>query len=664
MSLFHRTPSVLRFLVLQLACAVLALLDPHGATAADYSVRLTSTNGTHWHSYGETPFTIGTNKISSGKGIFAAGDYRSWRANVVGTGARIVGGRVRIGVTTPQAVMRGRIVVGTGSTTSVLAESYGTGAVEVAIPAGPFDWVQFDLSSTGAVTTTTSGENHVDLQWIDLALRDTVPPVVEGRSLPDPGQWHGAGACIPFTLYLSDQGGGLARAQVRRASDGVVVTSWDAPMVESPKPGPSVQELADCIAPGERGHGDTRFVATAWDVSGVARELAFTVRADQRAPTISGGLDDGARVTIARPSVAFDLADDGSGVASVSATLDGAPVAVSVNGSMASLSIGELARGSHVIAVAASDAAGNGTRVERRFLVADDAPPQLSLSSPGARGDATAKLVVRASDDMSGVDPGSWSVTVDGVAVAFEADAQTLTAALGPLADGAHRIDVAVRDLAGNRSTAAHAYYVVPPNAPSVAEVAAQVAATSRSGVFVVDAPRAAVAFGRSATVSVQVVRNGDPVAGQHVTVRRDGADVAAGATDADGIARVSIVANRPGRYEAIADGMGFDSVALPIKVAPRVAITTSTTRPKVGARVRIVGKVFPALRGRTVSVEARVGGVWFPVRRVARTDVAGRFATTVVSAAPGPIHIRVKLKPAGAWSGANSNVRLLRVTR
>lgn len=658
-------PAVLT--IAALLALVAPLLVPASARAGNYTVRLTSTSGTHWSTYGTGPFIVSPGRVASGKGVFGPGDYRSWRAQVVGSGARIVGGTVRVGVTTPNAHMRGRIVVGTGNAPVVVDESYGTGALERAIPGGPHDWVQFDISSTGSVTTGASGQDHVDLQFVDLVLNDTVPPVLEGLSLPAPGTWHGAGTCVPFTIRVSDQGGGLLRSQVRRASDGAIVTELGTTQVQSPKPGPTEQHLTDCIAPGERAHGDTTFVATTWDVSGVARELAFTMRADHVAPTITGGPADGSRITDThRPSLAFAVADQGSGLAGVSATVDGAPVHVSVSGGVATLHIGDLSRDTHVVAVAASDGAGNATRIERRITIADDAPPTVTVTSPGARGGASVELAVTARDDLSGVDPSTWTVGVDGSEVAFDGRTDGATARLGPLAPGAHRIDVGVRDRAGNLASVVHAYYVVPPPTPGPAAAPAPdpPSQPGRSGTFLVDSPRTAVAFGRTATVSVHVVRNGDAVVGQRVTARRDGHELATSVTDADGVARVAVPASKPGTYDAIAEGMGYEAVALPIRVAPRVVITASTLRPRVGQRVRIGGRLFPALRGRTVSVEARVGGVWFPVRRTARTNVAGRFATTVVSATPGPIHVRVKVKPAGRWVGAISNVRLLRVRR
>lgn len=667
--------------LLTLASLIVAgmALAPAASHADDYTVRLSSTSGSHWSTYGSGPFLVGPGRVASGRGTFAPGNYRSWRAQVVGTGSRIIGGRMRLGVVTPHAVMRGRMVVGTGNSPIVVREEYGTGGIEHPLPSGPYDWVQFDISSTGSVTTTATDENTVTLQWVDLVLRDGVPPAVEPLSLPSPGTWHAASACIPFSVRLTDQGGGLLRSRVRRASDGAVISELGATLVESPKPGPGEQHLGDCVQPHERDHGDTTFIATAWDVSGVARELAFTVRADHHAPTIGGGPADGAQLTTSRPTVTFEVADQGSGLAGLGATLDGAAVPVTTSAGVATVHVGELALGTHVVSVSATDGAGNSTRIERRFTVADVAPPVLAITSPGARGDAAATVTVTASDDLSGVDATTWSLSVDGIATAFDGSATGLTARLTRLASGSHRIDVSVRDRSGNRASASHAYYVVPPPpppapapapAPTAAAAAAAPAATaappppSRSGAFLVDGPRRPVRHGSDATVAIHVLRDGEAIVGQRVTVRRGATELASSVTDADGVARVRITPLQPGRYDAVADGMGYEPVDLGFRVAPRIILTTSTARPRAGQRVRLGGRLFPALRGRRVIVEARVGGVWFPVRRARPTDPAGRFASHVVSVTPGPIWVRVRLAPTGAWAASTSNHRLLRVRR
>lgn len=645
-----------RFRRCLLACSfVLALLAlPPAASAGDYSVRLTTTSGSFWSTYGRGPFIATAQRLYSGIGMFETGDYRSWRAVVPGEGARIVGGRISVVMSTPDANMRGRILVGSGNTPVVLYDGGADGTVERSVTSGAYDWLQFDLRSVAATTTSRVAENYVNFAVADVVLRDTVPPVIEPLSLPTAGAWYGAGACIPFSFRLTDQGGGLARGQVRRASDGVVITELAAPQTASLKPGPNEQRLDDCVQPQERGHGDTTFVATVWDVSGVAREFAFTVRADQVAPTIGGGPAEGARFSVAQPDVAFTVADQGAGVASVSATVDGAARPVSVAGDAARVDVGTLAIGTHVIALAVADGAGNTVRVERRIEVADTQPPVLVLESPASRGEATAFLRVRASDDMSGVDPARWVASVNGEPLTIQADAQQLSASVGPLAPGVQRIDVRVADRAGNVATLSHAYEVVSAPVPSMPEVGA------RTGAFLVEGPRTPVSFGEQTSVSVFVSRNGRPMSGQLVEVRREGVAFGSATSDANGVARVAFRAGAPGRWQASVVGLAMDPADIPLRVAPRLALRAATNRPRVGRAVAISGRIVPAIRGRRLAVEARIGGTWYPIRRAASTDASGAFRSSVVATTRGTVWVRVRILAVGGWAPASSNaVRL-----
>ncbi|MEO6867087.1 MAG: hypothetical protein ABI200_03620, partial [Gaiellales bacterium] len=531
----------------------------------------------------------------------------------------------------------------------------GDATVTRPISSGRHDWFQFDLRSTSSLHTTRTGLNHIDLVSADLVLRDTVPPVLTALALPAPTAWHGATACAPFTIRATDQGGGLRRVDVRR-SDSYVVTDWVGPLADSLQPGPILQDIGDCIQPSELGHGDTAFTATVYDVSGAASELRFSVRADHQPPVISGGPENTTRFTISQPKIAFDISDAGAGIAHVSATLDGRAVPVQVQGGSAVIDVGQVPIGAHTVAIGVADGAGNGTRIERSFSVADTTPPSLTLASPGPRGDASLWLSIAATDDMSGVDATSWSVTVNGESVAVHADASHLTATLGPLSPGMQRIDVRVRDAAGNEARLSHAYDVVSAPVPSMPNVG------SRTGVFLVDAPTGTVLFGRPASVTAYVTRNGRPMPGQLVEVRREGHPLASETTDEHGVARVTFRVARPGKYQAWVSGMAMEPADIALQVAPRLFITTSSNRPKIGQPVRVTGRIFPAIRGRRLSVQARVGGSWYPVRRSASTDGRGGFRSHVVGATKGTVGVRVKLAAVGAWAGGTSNVQVLTV--
>jgi hypothetical protein len=641
-----------RFRRCLLPCSLLLLLlvAPRPAIAGDYTVRLTTTSGSFWSTYGRGPFIATAQRVYSGIGMFETGDYRSWRAVVPGEGARIVGGRINVVMSTPDANMRGRILVGSGNTPVVLYDGGADGAVERSVTSGAHDWLQFDLRSVAATTTSRVAENYVNFSFAEVVLRDTVPPVIEPLALPSAGTWYGAGACIPFAFRLTDQGGGLQRAQVRRASDGVVITELSAPQAASLKPGPNEQRLEDCVQPHEHGHGDTTFVATVWDVSGVAREYAFTVRADHVAPLIAGGPSDGTRATVSQPDVAFTVGDDGAGVASVSASVDGAGRPVTVSGDVARIDTGALSIGGHVVAIAVVDGAGNASRVERRIEVADVQPPSLVLESPADRGEATAFLRVRASDDMSGVDASRWVATVNGEPLAIQADAQQLSASVGPLSPGVQHIAVRVADRAGNVASLTHDYVVASAPVPSMPEVGA------RTGAFLAESPRAAVTYGAEVSVSVFVSRNGRPMSGQLVEVRREDVVFGSATSDANGIAKVTFRAGAPGRWQAWVVGLPMDPADIPLRIAPRLTLRAAALRTRVGRPVTIRGRILPAIRGRRLAVEARVGGTWFPIRRTASTDAAGAYRSSVVATTRGTVWVRVRILAVGGWAPATSN--------
>lgn len=657
----HRFPLVP---VLVTVLALLSLVPSAGAAQGDYSVRLTDTAGSHWGTFGGLPFITTSGRVYSGSAQFAQGDYKSWRLTIGGQGTvRLVGGEIAAAIETPDAPMQGRLIVGTGGVNTVLYDGGATGTVRRTIPAGPFDWLQFDLRSTSSVRTGGVGTNWIDLTYVDLQLRDTVSPAIVPISLPAPTAWHGAGACIPFSLRTTDQGSGVGRVIVRNAATGIVVSDITTPRVAAPRPAPGEQVVGDCIAPAERGHGDTTFIATAWDIGGNSRDFAFAVRADQAAPSIAGGPAEGARFTVAQPGITFEVADQGAGLASVTASIDGRGVGVDVHGTTAGIDVGTLAIGSHVVVVQAVDGAGNATTVQRRISVADATPPALAVTSPGARGTANATVVVRASDDMSGIDAASWTLVVDDQRAPFRGDAEQLVATLERLDGGTHRIDVTVRDRAGNRGTTSHAYYVVVPEVaptPAPTPTAAASRAPGRTGISLVDGPRTPVAFGARASVTVHVARDGAPVGSQLVEVRHGSIVAGSGITDEDGIARLRVAARKPGAYRAHAVGMGVDPVDVGIRVAPRLVLSVATARPAVGRRVALTGRMYPALRGRRVSIEAQVGGVWYPVGRTAVVNARGAFRGSVVAMSRARVAVRVRIKAVSPWAGAVSNARTM----
>jgi hypothetical protein len=161
--------------------------------------------------------------------------------------------------------------------------------------------------------------------------------------------------------------------------------------------------------------------------------------------------------------------------------------------------------------------------------------------------------------------------------------------------------------------------------------------------------------------VTIYDARNGRPMSGQLVEVRRDDVVFGSATTDADGLARVGFRVGPPGAYQAWVVGVPVDPADVPLRVAPRLVIRTSTMRPRAGRAVTLTGRIVPAIRGRRVAVEARIGGSWYPIRRTASTSASGTFRSSVVATTRGVVWVRVRMLAVGGWAPATSNeVRLV----
>ena len=650
-------PTARRFLVL-VALALVATVGapaPAHAVLGDYSVRLTATNSPHWFETGRGPF-IGTNmRVYTGIGSFQAADYGAWRVVVPGDGARIVGGRIATTLSTPHANVKGRIIAGSGSAPPVVFYDGGGDGEVVRTISGVHDWVQVDLRAIGPVATKRVSENSIVMTSVELTMRDSVTPIITPLVLPAPSTWHAAGTCIPVMFRLGDQGGGLANASIVRSATGVAVASWNATRIESTRPGPVQYDLSTCIGPQHRDHGDTEFTVTTTDVGGRSTSSRFVLRADQIAPRIGEGPGDGTRLAGPEPGIEFTVEDSGSGLASIAASVDGSIVPVVVDGRRARVVTGHLGVGPHAVSLVATDHAGNRDAVTRRFSTVDEVAPTLVLESPTGRGESTAWLSVRASDAYSGVAPATWRVAVNGETVSLDVDGGHATATIGPLAPGVQRIEIQVADVVGNVARLTHAYEVVSAAAPSMPNVGAQ------SGIWIAEEPTTALTYGTRSAIVAYVARNGRPMSGQIVQVRRNGSPIGSTRSDTDGVARIAFPVGAPGSYDATVVGVEVAPAPITLRVAPRITLGVVRAKVRVGQRVPIAGVVAPGMRGRRVAVEARIGGVWYPIRRAASVGADGRFRSTVMATTRGTVWIRVRMLAVGSWAPAISNVRVIR---
>jgi hypothetical protein len=495
------------------------LLPTARADAADYWVSLDTARGeiangvngftvlSHggpWNAYG--------NHCQAEAGSYVAGSYCKLRFNVpagLTAGAIGNGGIARGDYRTANtyAMLRSERP---GGNPAGVTDSIGDGAFNHGWQVlGPY--VEVGLRFTDA-TTTTSASNWFHINTFDVVLHDPTAPTIQQVSVGS-GGWNGPG-CIPHTYAWADSGSQVASMSLVNLTTGAPIDGW-AVTTNGPTTGYGVAADTGCTpAPGT---GTYAFRTSASDRAGNGASYDYSLSFDTTAPTIGAPtldgapLADGAVVTSAqgyRPAVHWSgVGDAHSGIASVSATLDGAGVSIVRAGSEVTLAPDtNLPLGRHELRLAVTDAVGNRTVVARTIDVRDDVAPTISVASPDTSGGSEPVLDVSASDDYSGLATTSWTVKVNGATLVAASSTSRLQANIGYLVDGTHHIDVSVADQAGNVAHTTIEYHADSgdglPDAPSL------------TGIFVFDSP-SEVDEGTTHHVRALVVKDGRPVAGR-----------------------------------------------------------------------------------------------------------------------------------------------------
>jgi hypothetical protein len=192
--------------------------------------------------------------------------------------------------------------------------------------------------------------------------------------------------------------------------------------------------------------------------------------------------------------VALEATDASTGVAAASFSVDGGPAVAGVGGPIwsASLDLGGLADGWHVVSAAVVDAVGNVASASVSVLV-DGTPPSVSLLSPlpGSYASGTTAVSAEASDATSGVR--SIRLLANGVQIGGCEASASCSAALDTtvLPDGPFVVAAVATDLAGNEALA-QAMVIADNSAPSSflrAPAPGQIVAGSLEVVFDVQDP-------------------------------------------------------------------------------------------------------------------------------------------------------------------------------
>lgn len=190
---------------------------------------------------------------------------------------------------------------------------------------------------------------------------------------------------------------------------------------------------------------------------------------DTTAPVIAITAPSGTVYYDPAPRIRVEYSDAGSGVASgsLAVSVDGQALAGCVAGTASAVCTPPaLAAGYHQITAEIADLAGNhGTTSASFQLVLDGEPPVLRIAAPEPRveQDTTPAVLVEFSDGVSGVDPATLEVKVDGASIRSSCTLSTGSAACEPqvLGAGSHTVTAEIADHAGNHATASSSFDLV-----------------------------------------------------------------------------------------------------------------------------------------------------------------------------------------------------------
>ena len=427
----------------------------------------------------------------------------------------------------------------------------------------------------------TEAENAVSVDAVRMTVRDaTAPAVMWAGAAPETGGWQRGALCGAFSA--SDAGLGVDRVDY---AVGTAQASAAAPAGTRLQPRPAAFSGTVCLDSTQVADGTygTQLIAVDTGPDGNrSTPVSAVVRIDNTPPVVvyQAPTDPEARL----PQATLTIADPASGVAAVSASIDGIPAVLRTSGSVTAVApAGPLADGTHLLTWQATDVAGNAAAGSELIGVLDVTPPQIDEVQPQAVATALAAITAHATDTGSGLDPGAWRIAVDGVDMTGAAElAPTGAITLQPVrpwGEGEHQVRVTAGDRSGNRAVRSWTF-TLPAAAPAPLPAPAPVAAEPL--------PIAAVAA--------------------------DGAEVA----PAD---------------------------ANPPAARPRLRLHATRLRVRTGRQTTLRGTASD-VAGARVRIEARVGRRWRLVVTLP-VGVDGAFTTPVRLPAPGAYDVRATVREA-----------------
>ncbi len=639
-------------------CLVAPVAHAADPIRGEYSAEVGGVSGDGWTSWSAGgPFSMAGSEVRAAAGTFDAGARGARRlhmpAHVV-----ILGGKARGRAWTPDAPFA--LMVRQGSTGNAVRTVYTSStAVDFVVPLlGGHDWVEVGLQTTQA-TRTGSGRNVVTLGTTTLRLFDDVAPAVRYTTIAPTDRWIGPG-CAQWAALITDEGSGATSAVTRNLTTGSTLDAWSAPVRTTTHPGEASVVRSGCLGTGAV-HGTNVFTTTVSDAGRRTAATSTRARFDLRPPMVGGLPPDHTPYTSPTPSWPLTISDPDSGVVAAAVHIDGVQVATAGSTAVPDSSLTVVAHaaeslqpGTHVIRVEARDAVGNPVTLERTVVIGDVAPPRLVLSSPGTQGSSRPWIVARASDAGSGIDRTSWTVRVDGVSRAFVDSGDAVQSSVGPLTGGSHRIEVSVRDRAGNRGAVSTTYTVV-----GVPATQGGLAVGTRRGLFAVGRCEGSRPAGQPRRIMLFAAAAGAPVPDTRVVVVAPGADPVVARTDASGVATVTVRPRVPGTTVATSASVA-GRARIGCAVTPSATLRARRKRGRVGRPIVLRGRIAPLPRGARVTLQARVRDTWYTLPTRVRVGARGRIRTAVTASVAGVVEVRIRVSRASGWGESVSRpVRL-----
>ena len=195
---------------------------------------------------------------------------------------------------------------------------------------------------------------------------------------------------------------------------------------------------------------------------------------DTTPPTVSSVLPSGV-INTRTTTVSADLFDGESGVNTASVVMNletGTLLGCTVSTTHVSCPVSGLSVGLHTISGTVRDMAGNPASISGSFNVVDSTAPVVSgLLPTGSVNSTSTTISASFSDDLSGINSATATVTMDTVAVGgCTATASGVSCAVSGMTQGTHNVNVSVQDNSGNTGTAAGSF-IVDTTAPAVTNV-------------------------------------------------------------------------------------------------------------------------------------------------------------------------------------------------